>query len=460
MAKSKKNRYSGVMAYSNQYPFSRITSVSIDSDLNEEEIREIGNEEVVERVDQTPTVSITIDTNESASSVNLRYLIQEEIGTNVTIDSFDGPTADIVLSVEEDNVFTRSLHVNDASPVGVSWNFDVGGLATESFNLEGDNYTWYINDFKILRCFNAIAVGPATGGVNAVSGVGIGNTSCVVNSWPDFGNELESRWKPIKTFVDGQNVGTNVTGWNIGATPAGGNSHYFTSGGGNQYYALANYLTLGQTLTTGHRVRLLAAQISGTINTRLKTYGWGVTERLGATAVGGVSKGMINIHFAASGVPTTTASTNFLRCQTASIDVDLARETLEELGHDRAFEKTLTLPVNVNVTFNTLASDLEEFAKFSDRWNETTGTVSGYLNELSIADFGKFGNLVIGVYDAKDTASTRTLQKSITITGLDISSQSYGVDVGGNATQDFTAIATNVSVATTDDSSYANKDLA
>ena len=128
MAKPNKNRYSGVMVCANQYPLSRVSSVSIDSDLNEEEIREIGNEEVVERVDQTPTVSITIDTNESASMANLRYITQIDDPAEINVDSFDGPTADIVLSVEEDKVLTRSLHVNDAVAVGGKLVIESGGF--------------------------------------------------------------------------------------------------------------------------------------------------------------------------------------------------------------------------------------------------------------------------------------------------------------------------------------------
>jgi hypothetical protein len=436
LPKPNKNRYSGIMILANQYPISRASSVSIDTDLNEEEIREIGNEEVVERVDQTPTVSITVETNESASMQNLRYVTQEPVGTNITVNSFDGPTTDIALSVEEDNVLTRTLHVNDCVPVGISWNFDVGGLATESFNLEGDNYTWYINDYKIARVFNGL-----TSTQSAVAtGLGLTATGCTVHSWGNTSSaELmlgAESFKPLKVYVDGQlhKQESGIAGTDINWTAKG---PLFGEVVWSDYA-----ISTGETIlsTAGTRYRVLAVATGTTaIKTRIKNYTWGVTERIGAGALGGISKGMIDIVLT-TGAASATSGTNFLRCQTASVDVDLARETLEELGHDRAFEKTLTLPVNVNVTFNTLASDLEEFAKFTTKQTPTGN------NELSISEFSKIASLAVRIFDAKDTESTRTLKKELVITGLDISSQSYGVDVGGNATQDFTAIATNITV--------------
>ena len=114
---------------------------------------------------------------------------------------------------------------------------------------------------------------------------------------------------------------------------------------------------------------------------------------------------------------------------------------LEELGHDRAFEKSLTLPVPVNITFNTLANDLEDFAKFS-------GQSFASISEVSLSDFIKDPSIEVRIWTTKDTATTQgSLNKLIRITGLDISTQSYAVDVGGNATQDFTATASNLLVS-------------
>jgi len=416
----------------NSKPLSRVSTLSMDADLNEEEIREIGNEEIVERVDQTPTVSVTVDTNEYADVKNLRYLVAKESGT-ITISSFDGPTTDIVVNVEEDLEFKRSAHINDAVPVGISYNFDVGGLATESFNLEGDNLTWYLGSKRVTRVFNGIT----SSGLDA-SGFFIN-----VNPSDMTGVPFTTGWVPEKIYADGVVILQNTTIEQTGVIFSTGydlTAHSgFIAGSGYIRVETAAAAALSNTGATNYRV---VAYESGGQQTRLKNYSWGVTDS--ASSIGGISKGMIDIQLTTgSQLFPDTSGTTFLRCQTCSVDVDLSRETLEELGHDRAYEKTLTLPVPVNVTFNTLATDLEDFARFTGDDDITDNT------EFTIAQFGKNATLRIAIFDSKDTVrgTTGTALKVLTVTGIDIASQSFGVDVGGNATQDFTGTTSNITIS-------------
>lgn len=424
MSKPNKQRFSGIMIFANQWPLSRLSSVSFDTDLNEEEIREIGNEEVVERVDQTPTVSISLETNEYADIKNLRYITQVETGP-ITVNSFDGPTVDVVIATEEDTTFSRSAHINDAVPVSLSYNFDVGGLATESFSLESDNMTWYLNAKKIIRVFNATGTTAAAVLLNP-------NPWAQANANPEDLDVNITGWTPWKLFVDGQ---LSLSGTQLLWTNTG-DEIYVAYTGGNLPDTGTRYRVLAYCDTTNSAIAL----------SRIKNYDWGVTDT--ASTVGGISKGMIDVLLTTGTVNPISASfttNSYLRLQTCSIDVDLSRETLEELGHDRAFEKTLTLPVPVTVTFNALSSDLAEFAKF---------TLSNFGNddEMSIAEFGKQANLGIRIYTSKDTvrAVDATPVKWIMVTGMDISSTAFGVDVGSNATQDFTATTSNITISGTD----------
>ena len=445
MAKPKVSKSSGNMVIANGQPLSRLTSATFDTDLNEDEIKEIGNEEVVERVAQTPTVPLSLETNEWASIRNLQFILANTGGV-FTINSFDGPTCDINVLVEEDKVYKRTGHINAAVPVSLAWNFDVGGLATESINLEGDNFTWYLNSYKYARALDAIAGSFTASSFDVdVSPTGaawpysaIAYTGSVLAGVSNVG----SGWFPLYVWADGIKEGYTASTLGFLATGLTGTSKV-------RVYASGTTTPFTFTNVAGAtEVRALFVN-TGTTITRVKDTPWGVTYLTGTEgAVGGVSKGMIDILFttgasAAAYAFTAVTGTNFLRLQTCSVDVDLARATLTELGHDRAFSKELTLPVNVTVNFSTLSSDLAEFAKF-------TGLEFGTANELNVTQFIKTGNIKVAIFRAKDI--NRTLIgagggcKEIIISGLDITSQSFGLGVDENATQDFVGNASNLRI--------------
>src|SRR5690606_761017 len=117
---------------------------------------------------------------------------------------------------------------------------------------------------------------------------------------------------------------------------------------------------------------------------------------------------------------------------------DLAREVLNELGHFRAFDRSLTLPVDVNLSFSALSSDLGDWLKLGDQNIDDTSITS-----TAITQFTKTAVFRVEIYDKQDTDPTRVKLKTITISGLQVISESEGVDVGGNATQDITCKASN-----------------
>jgi hypothetical protein len=409
LAKPTKVRYSGVGVSANGYLLSRVQNVSVDTDLGEEEARELTNSEVVEFTTNNPNVSISIETNEYGSCRNLRAFVATSGGAlaaqeEVNVDSFDGTSADIAVQIEEDNVIKRTVVVNDAFPTAVSWNFDVGGVATESFTLEADNKTWYANAWRQAHALNG------SDPVYAATGSSVN----IPLSAADDGV-----YTPVKQYVDG-----------ILITGALGETDAFSLHNKN-WKKIHWYDDRFDAVGTRYRTVIVKDSPDTTID-----------ESTSSSAIGSITRGKINIYLAsgadAAGVDALT-STNFLRLQSASVDVDLSREVLQQLGNFRAFDRSLTLPVNVNLTFSALASDLEEWAKLSDkRYSDTANTT------YDITDFTKTAEFKVDVFDAQDnTTGTRSLLKSLLVTGLQVVSESFGVDVGGNATQDFTCRASN-----------------
>lgn len=412
MAKSTKVRYTGVAAYANGYILSRVQNVSLSSDLGDEEARELNNEEVVEFTPSNPQVSLSIETNEYGSLRNLRSLCMISGNTGqITVNSFDGVSCDIGIAVEEDSVLKRTVIVNDAFLSSLQYNFDVGGVATENFQLESDNREWFQLGKKQVFSLGYIVDGPVTG-------YGSGAWAFTI----PLASSLAASYTAEAVYVGGIRASGTPTLVGTGAT---------VNGTAGQLVTRVDF-TDSSITTSGQRYRAVIYKTSPDST---------IQQATSSSAIGSITRGKLNLYLTTgAGNIETFTQENFLRVQSVSIDVDLGREVLNELGHYRAYDRSLTFPVPVNVTFSTLASDLEEFSKFSDKDNTITSS-------YKLSDYLKTAKFQIEIYNKQDIDTTRTILKQITISGLQVVSDSFGVDVGGNATQDFTCKASNITIS-------------
>jgi hypothetical protein len=341
-AKTKKVKAAGVSIVADGRVLSRLQSVTMDTDLGIEEIREIASSEITEFVEGIPTVSISMEANQWGKRNNIVAISavdgtrQAEMIAGATWNnslnhkSFDGTSVDLVAQVEEDGVLKRSVYVGDAFVTALSWNFDVGGVATESYTLEADNKVWYMNTQKeIVVCSGN---GPyLTSGVQYSSNYGSGYFST-----SGFAYDGGSEFSPLFVTVNGTKV-TDASG-NV-VVPSGiGNDSYVTL-----YAGPTSTSTIESQLASDGRYRIV-----GFKNTANTTISHGSTDTP-TGGIGGIRKGMIKI-FLTSGAVTgfpddATEQTRFLRLQTCSIDADLSREALEELGNFKAYDRSLTFPI-------------------------------------------------------------------------------------------------------------------
>lgn len=418
MAKPNKVRYSGVAVFANGYILSRVQNVSIDSDLGTDEARELSNADVVEFTSTNPQVTVSVETNEYGSCRNIRAIAGVTGGAPadiITVSSFDGTAVDICVQVEEDNILKRTCIVQDAFLTSISWNYDVGGVATESFNFESDNKTWLASSWR--QAYSVI-------GYSATGFAGSGTCLIPISGFIGTG------YGKIRQYIDGIQI-TGLLGGTLNSTGFGSTETGFSYAGPLSGMAIVRFFDTNNCSTsTGSRYR---TWVYRTIpDNRIST-----ASKPSATGIGSISRGRLKITLTGNGGANDPMA---LRLQSCSIDADMGREVLQEIGHYRAYERSLTYPVPVNVTFSALASDLEEWSKFGARNWDNLGGSNG---EFSLADFAqKTAALVVNIYDNLDTATSRSLKKTITVSGLQVVSESFGVDVGGNATQDYTAKAT------------------
>jgi hypothetical protein len=411
------------MGYADGFPLSRLQSVTSDTDLGVEDIREIGNDEIVEFVEGIPTVTISMEANMFGKRDNIVAISavdgarQDLIiaggsaapDNSVTHKSFDGTSVDLVFQVEEDSVLKRSMYMGDAFVTSLSWNFDVGGVATESYNLEADNKVWYLNaQREIVVCSGHPAA--TASGVVYKSNYGTGYFAA-----DDF-KGVGGTFTPLFITADGEKA----------KDPAG--AVIVPSGDGNTVYAF------GEDFSGANRLRVV-----GYKNTPSSTIAAGGTD---ASTIGGIRKGMIEI-FLVSGATTNAATktvdkVEYLRLQTCSVDVDLSREALEELGNFKAYDRSLSFPISATVNFSALASDLESWARFSSKggWESTE-------TSIEFRDFVRDAGVIVNVYDDDEANVNRNHLMTLTVSGVRVASESFGVDVGQNATQDFSCSADN-----------------
>ena len=433
MPKTLKIRYSGVGVYANGYLLSRVQNVSSDTDLGEEEARELTNSEVVEYTSTNPQVSVSIETNEYGSIRNLLAVAGITGIGNVLNDNklwlrettFDNAATDIGIQVQEDGALTRTCLINESYLSSLSWNFDVGGVATESFNFEADNKLWLLNASR--QAYSLMAISGVVTSYSVTGGFPIQSPSSDYVAVKLYVDGVEATGASI--IGDGVAIGSVqiglITGVNVGTS---------ISTGGPWGYSVAPAVSSGMRPPGMPKIRAFISKKSpgGTISQQ--------TSRIAAGGtIGSIPRGKMDILFVTgltANLLTSGAETNFLRLQSVSIDVDYSRDILSELGHYRAYDRALTYPIPITVSFSALASDLEEWAKFS---LATVTTVSS----LGISNFSKSGQLKITIFGTQDTDTsvTRAPKKAIIISGLQITSESFGVDVGGNATQDYTAKA-------------------
>jgi hypothetical protein len=424
---------------------SRLQSATVDTDLSVDEIRELTNSNVVEFVEGLPTVAVTFEANMWGSRKNLAYITGFDGAKQVTMVNggtgqaeitpfvFDGTSVDIVAQIEEDGALKRSMYVGNAAVTSLGFSFDVGGVATESYGLEADNKVWYLNAQREIVVtsgyYNAGTGITLTSGVFLTPNPALTATSYFTNI--SF-NESAGPWTPLFVTKNGEQLTDPTTGALIPLRGGqGGSDAFVVSFGYASLFGPARYRVVGFKDTANAAIAFPGTDIGAT----------------GVSAVGGIRKGMIEIYLISGSMflahsKITDGANKFeaLRLQTCSIDVDLSREALEELGNDKAFARSLNFPISATVNFSALDSDLQLWSGLSDKM---VGYQGDTVTSMGFRDFVQNHGVLIKIFDDDESNVSRAHVMTITVSGVRVASESFSVDAGGNAVQEFSCNADN-----------------
>jgi len=406
----------------------RVQTLGSTTTFNSTDLFELGQQDVIDIVDDVPTVAITLDTNDwgtvrtaaaLASIDTSNFDLTADI-TNGTLTAVSGTTnisyyhgvglsyygvtgaefdlwapvqSESALGTANDTI-DQSLFMARCFATGITANYTVGGEATENFTAETDNKTWFLNDgrfisqeqWDITGVVASVTLGLAAG-VNTVQTLSDNNLAFL------YIDPVSGR-RSVRHLVDAD---SSTAHYEIidGAATA-------TSAGLN---TTTNVLTLPTGVTTANGDTLLVryaadayADASGDSDLQKSNYFTAATDANTEgdhTNVGGLRQGQIEIYLIDPDVLTTADDYSLaLRLQTVGINANLSREALSELGHLKPYDRPVTFPIEINTTIETTAGDLETFSKFAGKETEFD---AGTLLDLTIDHLLQKDNLTLVV---------------------------------------------------------------
>jgi hypothetical protein len=419
----------------------RVQTLGSTTTFNSTDLFELGQQDVIDVVDDVPTVAITLDTNDwgtcrtaaalasvdttafdvtatagngTLTAVSGTSNISYYHGVGLSYYGVSGAEFDLWAPVQSESALgtandaiDQSLFMSRCFATGITTNYTVGGEATENFTAETDNKTWFLNDGRFISqeqwdltgVVTTIDLGLADG-VNQVQTLS-DNSLAFLHINPDDGK------RSIKHMIDadGSVAYYEVVDGAATATQAG-------------YNSATNVITLPTGVTTANGDTLIVryaadayAGASGDSDSQKANYFTAATDANTEgdhSNIGGLRQGQIEINLVDPDVLTAGDDYDLaLRLQTVGINANLAREALSELGHLKPYDRPVTFPIEINTTVETTAGDLETFAKFAGKEAEFDNAT---LLDLTIDHLLQKDNLilVVQIYNQTDVEAGGT----------------------------------------------------
>lgn len=402
-------RFSAVGLWADEHQMRRVNRFSADASFTDENILELSNNEVAEHVSDLDTVGITVDCHEFGSVENLAKSVNffqvGDTGVNankhyITDALFDQACVDFMLKVTSGtytDALAASCWYGNQWLTGYTASYSADGMATESYSFEGDTKRWFMNAYRDAYVFSGTM---ATGTTATIGADLTGYTGRVLT----INNVLAADIK------------------------AGGSNAITITPSTTSTVSAKDYDNADVAFKSGDRIRLVCVKTAPASFSSLPTTPAGI---------GALRRGMIDIYIYNG---TSGNAEKTLRLQSVGLNVGLDRTANPELGNKKMSSRSLNRPITVEATCEVLFSDLEEYAKLA---NKETEWDAMSLNEIDMDDFSEDTTLVIKVYKSETIHSAGNLLKTITCTGMGITSDGFSVDAGANSTASFTLKGTN-----------------
>lgn len=343
------------------------------------------------------------------------------------IKDFEFAKVDFVCPIKEtgDNTttdkITRTMYITDAYANRYDAAFSVNGLSTESWSLESDNKTWFLNTGAIV--YTDRFAGGTSANSFTYTAIQRDNLAYVLKAY---------KYNPTSGTYTDLALTTDYTATSAAITQVSATS------------AAAGEVLIVRYLVDPASVTDVNNAVSG--QPFFKRNPSDISAH--PVVAGGLRQGQVEPYlttdgetdilgtFPANVAAVTSATRGVLRVQSVSISTSLAREALYELGHKRAYDRPLTFPIPITIQVETIASDLREFARLCGKEFATA-------KEMRIDQFLKNLDLVIKIYREDDIARAdagwvmKQPLKIVLVKDISVTDEAMELRVEGNGSQTF-----------------------
>lgn len=493
--------YASQSVWANGQVLYRVQSLGTTTTFTSEDIFELGHLDIIDVVDDVPSVAVTLNTNDFGDVRTLAILAQvlparatmnatatSETGNlisgstylhgvsmadfAITCGNLTGITMWAPVQAECDlgtlaNNIDQTLFLDEVYVNSLEFSYTTGANATENYGAETDNKMWLLNEGRFVNYLEATVSGTDISNTYLdLDAMGFDTTSTVAilsNGNLAFLRKTKDSAPAVTWYDESENTMLNVAV--VSGTMQAASTFVFDPVADRLY--LPSGAVEGRTIAEDDRVQLVFAadKYSTPMNTYFKTLSTGNNADVGA-----LRQGQVEIYI----VDGANASAAW-RLTGVTVSADLTREPLTELGHLGPYDRPLTLPIPITVTVDSTAGDLENWAKFA---GQLSSFQAGTLNDIDLNDLMNKDDLalVVKVYEQTDeeaggnganrkintesvTGDTPIVDgafgsayvigdreyalKTIIVKNLKITDEGATLDVGANATQTFGFRANN-----------------
>ena len=420
----------------------RVQTLGSTTTFTSEDVFELGQLDIIDVVDDVPSVAITLDTNDwgsvdtittlagldksgfSSDATNSNSNLTVVSGTNgpeiayyhgASLDNFGGTQkfdlwapvqSEGSLGTSADNI-DQTMFMADCFLNNLELSYSTGANATENFGAETDNKTWFLNDGRFISqeewTFGGGERTVTLGLIPTASGV-----TQLSDSTYGFLHSTDAGERAIRFYDEGTATWTNYAIDEAAETTT--KAQYNTSTNVIDLPTGLLPIASGDKLIVRYAGNAYAESGIGDATTQKANYFTALADGDATRPedVGALRQGQIEIYLVDPDVTGPGGSYELsLRLSSVTITAALTREALNELGHLKPYDRPLTFPVEITTAVETTAGDLETFAKFAGKEAEFD---AGTLDDISIGDLLAKDNLtlVVMVYQQTDEAAGGT----------------------------------------------------
>lgn len=389
-------------------PAKRVQSFSSDADIAEEKLLELNNTEVAEKT-RDLSVRASVEFNCVGSVAPFMQALGQGLWQNeaaptavMTDAMFDDAAVDIITHQSNDNVAIDFAEWNGyCFLTSFSFNFPADGVATESYEFEGEHNRFFLNDWKNTLVYKA--------------DYSDANTLLI------SGTNLESTHQPV-LLLENQDVVAELSDTNESIT---------LTDSGADTEVTATDADGSRTFTDGKRYRVIVSGSGNSFSTFSST----------PDGIGGLRRGHVlaYLYNPAGNMEQT------LRIQSVAIDGDLSREEQVELGSKKPYYRKLTRPINVSLSVEVNETDLEEYAKIV---GSETAYDAGTLREIDMDDMLRNSVFELVAYKSETAHTQANELMRIKMTSVSVAGSGGSVSAGDTVgTRTFSLTAENILVS-------------